>query len=111
MEYSIHYDEHGISQISKSDEQEGSVRILWTEITDVVAFKKDCFTVDQIRILIGSQNQKKWIEITEDDQGFENLIDHLPGCLSTGYWMEEVMFPPFVPQTKVLFHQPEAEIA
>jgi hypothetical protein len=40
--------EHGITQITDSS----SVHIAWQDITDIIAYKKDGYTVDQIRLEI-----------------------------------------------------------
>jgi hypothetical protein len=48
-----------------------TVLIGWQEITAIYAYKKDCLTVDQIRIIFASE---QWnIEFTEDDKDFDAL--------------------------------------
>lgn len=85
--------------------QMGSVspgELEWHQITEVYAFKKDCFTTDQIRILLGDCRQRRWIEATEDEDGFQELIAELPrrlpGCLSEEEWWRDVALPPFETQ-------------
>jgi hypothetical protein len=61
------YDAHGITQAT-----DGSVvHIAWQDITDIIAYKKDCFTVDQIRLEIRSKEQN--IVCAEDDQDLAGL--------------------------------------
>jgi hypothetical protein len=48
-----------------------TVFIGWQEVEAIYAYKKDCFSVDQIRIILVSD---KWrIEFTEDDKDFCGL--------------------------------------
>jgi hypothetical protein len=58
---------HGITQATDSS----IVHIAWEDITDIIAYKKDCFTVDQIRLEISSKEQN--IVCTEDDQDLTEL--------------------------------------
>lgn len=65
------WDEKGLHAV----EGEESTSIGWSDVRRVYAYKKDCFAVDQIRLIImGDQDA---IEFTEDDQGFASLCDVL----------------------------------
>src|SRR6266478_5230561 len=61
------HDAYGITQATDSS----VVHIAWQDITDIIAYKKDCFTVDQIRLEIRSKEQS--IACTEDDQDLTEL--------------------------------------
>ena len=48
-----------------------TVFIGWQDVEAIYAYKKDCLTVDQIRIILVSE---KWqIEFTEEDKDFDGL--------------------------------------
>jgi hypothetical protein len=61
------HDTYGVTQATESL----VVHIAWQDITDIIAYKKDCFTVDQIRLEIRSKEQN--IVCTEDDQNLTEL--------------------------------------
>jgi hypothetical protein len=61
------WDENGVHAV----EGEESIAIGWSDVRRVYAYKKDCLTVDQLRLMImGDQDA---IEFTEDDYGFDHL--------------------------------------
>ena len=97
------------SRIEQMGSRSSSTQLEWQQITDVYAYKKDCFSMDQIRILLGDEVQRKWIEVTEHDEGYRELIaelpHHLPGCLSEEEWWRDVAMPPFETQWTQLYHR------
>ena len=92
----LKFDSTGLTQTSKSGNQ---IRLNWDEITSVYAYKRDCFTVDQIRLLIANDDMRLYVEVTEDDSCFHGLISnlpcYLPGCPSIDHWFMSVALPPF----------------
>jgi hypothetical protein len=48
----------------------------WTDVRKVWAYKKDCFTVDQIRVVFVGFDGMAY-EITEDDENLSELKAHL----------------------------------
>jgi hypothetical protein len=81
--------------------------IRWAEVVEVAAYKRDCFSVDQMCVaLIGHENA---LEVSEDMIGWNELLDHfteyLPGCRSKDTWYEEVMLPPFKENRTVIFRR------
>lgn len=48
-----------------------TTNVTWDEVRRVYAYKKDCFTVDQVRLIFMSEQDG--IEFTEDDSGFLEL--------------------------------------
>jgi len=75
------------------------MRIDYGQIAAIYAYKRDCFSVDQIRILIGSTDHQCCIEVTEEDEGYCDLIAALPKNLA-GFpepddWWKNVALPPF----------------
>jgi hypothetical protein len=70
----------------------------WSDVTKVVAFKRDCFTVDNIRLAFEIDGELV-VEIHEDMPGWTELLDalhgHLSGALPLEAWWAKVAFPPF----------------
>ncbi len=88
---------------------ETHVRLAWAQITVAYAYKRDCFSVDRIRLVLGDEIQRRWIEISEDDGGYEQLVmelpRHLPGCLTADDWQGSVALPPFETQWTSLYRR------
>jgi hypothetical protein len=61
------WDENGLHAV----EGELSTNIVWSEVRRVYAYKKDCLTVDQIRLIV--LTDQDGIEFTEDDRAFADL--------------------------------------
>jgi hypothetical protein len=76
--FSVHCDETGIMQMTHSGNSTQTRRLDWSAVTRVFAYKRDCFAVDQIRIVIGTSDDYSWMEISEDDEGYESLINQMP---------------------------------
>ena len=97
--YSVLCDAAGVTQQSGSAAGESEIRFTWEQITAVYAFKRDCLAYDQICLVLGSESEKKWIEISEEDSGYGQLVRllprFLPGCLAEDTWWQTVAFPPF----------------
>ncbi len=73
--------------------------IAWEKIDRVVAYKRDCYTVDLICLAFMGRDGKVLLEVDEGRAGYQELVDGLPqyldGCLSMGEWFMEVAFPAF----------------
>jgi hypothetical protein len=61
------WDETGVSALLDTT----LVTIPWSEVTAIYAYKKDCLTVDQIRMIIASKDLN--IEFIEGDTDFDGL--------------------------------------
>ncbi len=63
------------------------------------AYKRDCFAVDQIRLVLGDDRRQSWMEVTEDDAGFKVLIEELarrlPDSRGAHDWWDKVASPAF----------------
>jgi hypothetical protein len=86
------------------------VRLAWEQITAVYAYKRDCWTVDQISLILGDDDRRTWIEVTEEDEGYQSLVGelprHLPGCQAMAEWWPNVAFPPFETNKTNLYSRP-----
>jgi hypothetical protein len=105
---SVQCDQGGFTLIVKKGERaEQSLHLEWDRVTRVFAYKRDCLTVDQMCLVIGSDDLEKWIEVTEDDEGYERLIEQLPkrvaGFPTPGEWWQKVALPPFETQWTQLY--------
>jgi hypothetical protein len=68
---------------------EPPLRLKWEQINAVFAYKRDCYTVDQIRLILGDDVQLTRMEITEDNVGFKVLIVEIgapPPITSPAAW-------------------------
>jgi hypothetical protein len=79
--------------------------ITWAEVVEVVAYKRDCFSVDQMCVaLVGHEDV---LEVSEGMNGWNELLDsfaeYLPGCRSKDTWYPEVMRPPFKENRTIIF--------
>ena len=87
------------------------VHFAWREVQEVVTFKRDCLTYDDIRL--GFRIADGWIEISEDSEGWSDLnaalADRFP-TVPTG-WYEAVMLPPFETCYRVLYRATEGSYA
>jgi hypothetical protein len=79
----------------RSEVREG---FAWHDVKQVVAFKRDCFIIDSIRILFELRSGLCY-EVHEDMEGFKELMEklpaHLPGALRMEEWFQAVAFPAF----------------
>ena len=98
-------DRLGLTQASGNGET--IVRLAWEEITVVYAYKRDCLTTDQIRLIIGNDESKLWIEVSEDEACYGELVAalpiRLPGCPPIDSWFSAVALPPFKTQWTALY--------
>lgn len=102
-------DDSGVALVWVPSENEPEVRLRWKQINAAFAYKRDCLTEDQIRLIIGSDVELTWMEVTEDDVGFNVLIvelaRRLPGFPSVSEWWDTVAQPPFETQWTELYHR------
>jgi hypothetical protein len=100
--FSVRCDETGFTQIVQQGEDIQSSGLSWDEVTEAFAYKRDCFSVDQICIILGTADSTHWIEVREDDDGYQQFIQQLPiriACFpAADEWLERVRLPPFAPQ-------------
>ena len=79
----------------------------WEEITRVAGYKKDCITVDQIRFVVSDGAYE--IELTEDMQGWRELVAALPerviGFPMESEWFPKLAQPPFATNFTILFEK------
>lgn len=74
------------------------VSFQWSEITRVFAFKRDCYVVDSIHMLL-ELNTSQQVEIFEEMAGWQDFVtalpNYVPGAPAIQEWFTSVAFPPF----------------
>jgi hypothetical protein len=109
--FEIQCDDSGVIRAVVPARDEAPLRLTWDQVGAVYAYKRDCWAVDQIRLVLGDGDHRIWMEVTEDDVGFDELIAELarrlPGCPTVSEWWEKVAFPAFETQwTEVYRREP-----
>jgi hypothetical protein len=106
--WSVRTDESGFMLVRRSDAGEECTTFRWKDIIRVHGYKRDCFTVDQIRLVFTFDGGSA-IEITEDDEGYKELLLELPkrlyGFPTQQEWWEKVAQPPFATNWIRLFQR------
>jgi hypothetical protein len=87
-------------------------RLRWDEIDAVLAYKRDCFSIDQIRVALIDRNGMVRMDISEEDGGYRALIEELPrrlaGCLTQDQWFQRVAIPAFETNMTELYRSPSS---
>ena len=98
----VRCDESGI-RIGTAREQ----AVDWGQITAAYAYKRDCYAVDQIRLVLWNEAKGSGLEVTENDQGYEALLGELErrlsGFPSLAEWCFVVAMPPVETQWARLY--------
>lgn len=70
----------------------------WAEVVRITAYKQDLLTIDRVCLRVQLEDGSA-LEVTEDDAGWQELLDalpvHLEGGLSVREWWRSVVVPPF----------------
>jgi hypothetical protein len=107
--FEINCDDSGVALISTPPRSEPPLQLRWEQIKAVFAYKRDCYTVDQIRLILRNDVEMTWMEVTEDDVGFKVLIvelaRRLPGFPNVYDWWDKVAQPPFETQWTALYRR------
>ncbi len=97
-------DEGLTSTIFQHNGSRRTVQLSWSEVTGVLAYKRDIFTMDLICIALATADGT--LEINENMEGWSPLIEvlpkYLPGSKSAAEWWKQVAFPPFLPNSTIL---------
>lgn len=111
--YAIRFDDFQLTiESTPCDDVPSTERISWDEVKFVYAYKKDCFSVDQIRmeLLDGCGNA---VVVTEEMRGWKELVEvlplKLPGCQRFEEWFSNVAFPAFEQNMTLLFDRTNSE--
>lgn len=85
------------------------VTLEWAGVREIVVFKRDLITFDEICIAFRCGVPDQWVEISESDDGFTHILRELKRQFPSipEDWYIDVMFPPFEPSEQVLFRTGE----
>lgn len=102
----IQFDQTGMTVTARhADGSESKTELKWNEVNGVVAYKRDCFTVDLI--CLGFTTPDGGVELNEEMDGWEALIDAVPslvpGTTPKEEWWDKVVDLPFAANPTVLF--------
>ena len=92
-----------------------TTKLNWQQITEIIAYKRDCFTVDLICLAIA--DPATVVEINEEDAGWDPFIQavatNLPGSVARDTWWTAVAQTPFATNQTIVYRksrQPEARV-
>ena len=104
-------DESGLVITCDKRGVETSVAIHWQDVSKLVAFKRDCFGVDLICVLIGIEAST--FEVNEEFIGWTLFLEaaqqNVPGMLSFEVWWPQVAFPAFETNPTIVFDRVEVK--
>lgn len=79
------------------------VRFAWSEVQEIVTFKRDLYIYDDIRLAFRVDG--RWVEVSEETEGWPKLVAaierHFPTIPPDRY--QAVMLPPFEACFRVLY--------
>jgi hypothetical protein len=106
--FGLSIDATGITVSGKRPNLAPSYSIAWSDIVRVVAFKRDCLTVDCICLAIATKDGTM-SEVNEEMEGWEALTSalpkHLPGSKDWTECFSQVAFPAFATNETVIFER------
>jgi hypothetical protein len=112
---SVICDRTGVSQIESRGARRGEEKLSWEDIAAAFAYKRDCFSVDQIRVALVDRAGQVRVDVSENDEGYDALVKALPnylrGCLPRDVWFTKVAFPPFETCLTELYRRAETDSA
>jgi hypothetical protein len=96
----------GISVTSSNADGESTIEVInWAKIEKVIAYKRDCYGFDLMCLHIGGAENA--IEITEEMQGWNELLDRAPDYLPEWQrksdWYQGVIRPAFKENRTIIF--------
>jgi hypothetical protein len=109
LSYSLEFDENHIVVTTKPCDKDARVEgIRWKDVERVYAYKKDCVTVDQIRMEL-LDHEGKGVVFTEEMPGWEAVVKalplRLPACLRSDEWFRIVAVSAFKQNMTLLYER------
>ena len=88
----------------------GGVRVLWSSIRCIRAFKRDLLTSDEVLLSFENDAEPEYIEVSEEEPGFEEFRLEIEKRFSfpAGWW-EAVLKPAFARNESVLYARMDAQ--
>jgi len=89
------------------DDQGAHRPTCWSKITEVIAYKIDCFTFDTLCMDILDE-EGLTTTLNEDMQGFKEFVTKLEQMVPVlSDWRSKVLFPAFQENRTTIFHRTE----
>jgi hypothetical protein len=109
---SVRADREGV----RVHDQRGPTRgtLAWADLAEIIAFKRDRWSVDDICLGFRTRNTERWLVADEEMQGWDALQEALRDRFGLDYpgWYAAVVQPPFAPNRTVLWSaQPHSPVA
>lgn len=84
----------------------GAVAVPWADVGVLRAYKLDLLTIDEIRVSVAYGNPEKNLELSEEQEGFEDFIRTADAKFSfcPGWW-ERLVKPAFETNEVTLFQR------
>jgi hypothetical protein len=86
-------------------EDHSIVNVRWPDVREIVTFKRDLFSYDEICLAFRVGDGEEWVELWESDRGFRDVCEQLgqrfPGVPAD--WYRTVMLPAFKPCERTLY--------
>ncbi|HEY3928459.1 MAG TPA: hypothetical protein VGL89_08800 [Candidatus Koribacter sp.] len=104
--YSLSFDSEKLT-VSAADgvSSKPDISLRWADVNGVVAFKRDCLSMDQICLTFLATTGG--LELNEEMEGWPGLLEALPSMLPvfprSEEWWENVVQPPFSTNLSRLF--------
>jgi hypothetical protein len=86
-------------------ERGSSLKLQWSEVEEVHAFKRDLFTTDLICLAFKKAGKEEYYEIHEEMAGYHDLLEILPTYLPkfTSDWFYAVAVPAFKNNHRIIW--------
>jgi hypothetical protein len=85
-----------------------TTEVRWSEVVEVITWKRDLLTTDQICLGFRIKDRLRIVMINEEDEGWREIRVHLerhfPSIAAS--WHQEVMQPPFALNWKTIWGEP-----
>jgi hypothetical protein len=101
----VRFDEVRMVLTRTDDGGTKQTELRWSEVSRVVAYKRDCYAIDLICIAFSTAAGA--VEVNEEMEGWDALTDALPmllpGTPDKSQWWQKVAQPPFATNATALF--------
>ena len=95
---------HGFDVVSANGDR---ASVVWTEVREIVAFKRDLLTVDLICLGFRADESECWFEVDEECDGYEELITEVECRFEIeSDWRSNVALPAFDTNFRTLWGEP-----
>lgn len=105
---SLNVNREGFSILQKG---EPAIRVLWSEINQILAYKRDLVTEDLVcwDITVTKNERSQTYSLHEELDGFGLLVDCISHKLTSfdKIWRQKIITPPFAENLTILYQKKE----